>query len=57
MSKNPDIYLLYEYMEKLPYTVRFKVQLDAPIDAKLLDQAAQEAIERLPYFKVHPYRR
>lgn len=52
MSKNPDIYLLYEYMEKLPFTVRFKVQLDAPIDAKLLDQAAQEAIERFPYFKV-----
>ena len=52
MSKNPDIYLLYEYMEKIPFTVRFKVQLDAPIDAKLLDQAAQEAIERFPYFKV-----
>lgn len=52
MSKNPDIYLLYEYMEKLPFTVRLKVQLDEPIDAKLLDQAAQEAIERFPYFKV-----
>jgi len=52
MSKNPDIYLLYEYMEKLPFTVRFKVQLDEPVDAKLLDHAAQEAIERLPYFKV-----
>lgn len=52
MSKNPDIYLLYEYMEKLPFTVRFKVQLDAPIDEKLLDRAAQEAIERYPYFKV-----
>lgn len=52
MNKNPDIYLLYEYMEKLPFTVRFKVQLDAPIDEKLLDQAAQEAIERFPYFKV-----
>ena len=22
MSKNPDIYLLYEYMEKVPFTVR-----------------------------------
>lgn len=52
MSKNPDIYLLYEYMEKLPFTVRVKVQLDAPIDEKLLDRAAQEAIERYPYFKV-----
>lgn len=52
MSKNPDIYLLYEYMDKMSFTVRFKVQLDAPIDAKLLDQAAQEAIERFPYFKV-----
>lgn len=52
MSKNPDIYLLYEYTEKLPFTVRLKVQLDEPVDAKLLDQAAQEAIERLPYFKV-----
>ena len=39
-------------MEKLPFTVRFKVQLDAPIDEKLLDRAAQEAIERYPYFKV-----
>ena len=52
MSNNPDSYLLYEYMEKLPFTVRIKVQLDAPIDAELLDQAAQEAIERFPYFKV-----
>ena len=52
MSMNPDIYLLYEYMEKLPFTVRFKVQLDAPVDAKMLDQAAQEAIKRFPYFSV-----
>lgn len=52
MNKNPDIYLLYEYMEKMSFTVRFKVQLDAPIDEKLLDKAAQEAIERFPYFKV-----
>ena len=22
MSKNPDIYLLYEYMKKVPFTVR-----------------------------------
>lgn len=32
MSKNPDIYLLYEYMEKVPFTVRMKVLLDAPVD-------------------------
>ena len=52
MSKNPDIYLLYEYMKKLPFTVRFLVQLDAPVDAAMLDQAAQEAIKRFPYFSV-----
>ena len=52
MSKNPDIYLLYEYMNKLPFTVRFKVQLDAPVDPGMLDQAAQEAIKRFPYFSV-----
>lgn len=52
MSKNPDIYLLYEYMEKIPFAVRFKVQLDAPIDSELLDRAAQEAIKRFPYFSV-----
>ena len=52
MSMNPDIYLLYEYMEKIPFTVRFKVQLDAKVDAEMLNQAAQEAIERFPYFKV-----
>lgn len=52
MSNNPDSYLLYEYMEKLPFTVRFKVQLDAPIDAGLLDKAAQEAVKRFPYFSV-----
>ena len=52
MSHNPDSYLLYEYMEKLPFTVRFKVQLDAPVDAGLLDKAAQEAIKRFPYFSV-----
>lgn len=52
MSKNPDIYLLYEYMEKLPFTVRFKVQLDAPVDAEKLNLAAQEAIKRFPYFSV-----
>ena len=50
MSHNPDIYLLYEYMEKVPFTVRMKVFLDAPVDAALLKDAAQEAIGRLPYF-------
>ena len=39
-------------MEKIPFTVRFKVQLDDAVDAEMLNQAAQEAIERFPYFKV-----
>lgn len=50
--KNPDVYLLYEYMEKLPLTVRMKIILDAPVDAALLTKAAQEAISRFPYFSV-----
>ena len=33
---NPDTHLLYEYMNKLPFTVRMKVRLDAPIDTALL---------------------
>ncbi len=52
MSRNPDIYLLYEYSEKVPYTVRMKVCLDAPVEEALLTEAAQEAIGRLPYFSV-----
>ena len=52
MAKNPDAYLLYEYMEKVPYTVRIKVRLSENIDAKLLYEAAQEAVKRLPYFSV-----
>ena len=48
MSKNPDIYLLYEYMEKVPFTVRMKACLDAPIDVDILTKAAQEAIGRFP---------
>lgn len=52
MKHNPDIYLLYEYMEKIPFTVRMKVCLDAPVDAALLTEAAQEAIGRFPYFSV-----
>jgi len=27
MKHNPDIYLLYEYMKKIAYTVRIKVTL------------------------------
>ena len=52
MSKNPDIYLLYEYMEKVPFTVRMKVLLDAQVDRQMLTAAAQEAIGRLPYYSV-----
>lgn len=52
MSKNPDIYLLYEYMEKVPFTVRMKACLDAPVDVDFLTKAAQEAIGRFPYFSV-----
>ena len=52
MSHNPDIYLLYEYMDKIPLTVRIKVQLDEKIDAAVLTKAAQEAITRYPYFSV-----
>lgn len=37
---NPDIYLLYEYMDKVPYTVRMKVLLDAPVDSEKLTAAA-----------------
>ena len=54
MEKNPDAYLLYEYMKKIAYTVRMKVTLDEGIDASLLNQAAQEAISRLPYFSLRP---
>ena len=52
MSKNPDSYLLYEYMNKVPFTVRMKFLLDAPVDSAMLTDAAQEAIGRLPYFSV-----
>lgn len=52
MSHNPDIYLLYEYMDKIPLTVRIKVQLDEKIDAAVLTKAAQEAITRYPYYSV-----
>lgn len=39
-------------MEKIPLTVRIKVQLDEKIDADKLTQAANEAIGRYPYFSV-----
>jgi hypothetical protein len=44
---DPDTYLFYEYMDKLPFTVRMKIRLDAPVDATLLDEAAQGAIHPL----------
>ena len=52
MPHNPDIYLLYEYMQKIPFTFRVKVRLDAPVDADILNRTAQEAISRYPYFSV-----
>ncbi len=52
MSNNPDSYLLYEYMKKIPFTVRMKIILDEKIDAGMLEKAAQEAISRFPYFAV-----
>ncbi len=52
MKNNPDSYLLYEYMNKLPFTVRMKACLDEGIDEKILTKAAQEAIGRFPYFAV-----
>jgi len=48
MKHNPDIYLLYEYMKKIAYTVRIKVTLREPVDSTMLNQAAQEAIRRFP---------
>ena len=52
MPHNPDIYLLYEYMQKIPFTFRVKVRLDEPVDADILNRKAQEAISRYPYFSV-----
>ncbi len=52
MRNNPDVYLLYEYMDKLPFVVRIKVQLDEPVDVQILTEAAQRAISRYPYFSV-----
>ena len=52
MSHNPDIYLLYEYMDKVPFTIRIKVQLDEPVDVSILNETAQEAFGRFPYYNV-----
>lgn len=52
MSRNPDVYLLYEYSDKIPYTVRMKFNLDTEVDVEMLTKAAQEAIVRFPYFSV-----
>lgn len=50
MKHNPDIYLLYEYMEKLPFTIRLKIRLDETVDPDILSVKAQEAFKRFPYF-------
>ncbi len=52
MGHDPDIYLLYEYKEKLPFSLRIKVCLDEAVDAGILNETAQEAIGRFPYFRV-----
>lgn len=52
MAHNPDIYLLYEYMDKLSFTFRIKVRLTEAVDADVLKEAAQKAFERFPYFRV-----
>lgn len=52
MNHNPDSYLLYEYMEKLPFSIRFKVRLDEKIDGAMLEKTARKAMERFPYFSV-----
>ena len=52
MKHNPDIYLLYEYMDKVPYTLRMKVRLDDTVDARILSDISKEAFTRFPYFSV-----
>lgn len=52
MGHNPDIYLLYEYMNKVSFAIRIKVHLDERVDEALLKEAAQEAFARFPYFSV-----
>ena len=52
MNEKYDTYLLYEYMKKVSFTVRILVKLKENVDHKLLNEAAQEAITRFPYFAV-----
>ena len=52
MYEKHDAYLLYEYMKKVSFTVRILVRVKEKVDAKLLKEAAQKAISRLPYFAV-----
>ncbi len=52
MKDKFDTYLLYEYMKKISFTVRILVKLSENIDPELLNESAQEAITRLPYFAV-----
>ena len=52
MNHNPDIYLLYEYMDKIPLSYRVKVRLDEKIDVELLKKSVEESIGRFPYYRV-----
>jgi hypothetical protein len=52
MNNKYDTYLLYEYMKKVSFTVRILVKLNENVDPDLLNEAAQEAISRYPYFSV-----
>ncbi len=54
MPNDPDTYLLYECSKKLAFTLRIKVQLDEPVDTGILNEVAQEAFGRFPYFRVKP---
>lgn len=53
MARNPDTYLLYEYMKKNAFTVRMKINLTEAVEPALLAAAANEAITRFPYFAVN----
>ncbi len=39
-------------MDKLPFTIRIKVCLDEAADVRLLNESAQEAFGRFPYYRV-----
>ncbi|MBR1622616.1 MAG: hypothetical protein IJ675_01715 [Pseudobutyrivibrio sp.] len=52
MGHNPDIYLLYEYSDKIPYSLRVKVRLDEVVDADILSKTARKAFTRFPYYNV-----